>query len=236
MDAAYITCMRTGAAGAIGAKTLARRDSRNLFILGAGKQTIYQIAATLILLPQINKVFIADPIDYTNAEKLSQRIQADLATNFGIERAYSIDFQPVTNMEDSVGESDVIITVTPSRLPIIKKEWVKPGTHFSCIGADMEGKEEIDPEIFLGAKVFADDKDQCMRVGEMEIPIKQEKISPDDVKGEIGDVLTGKISGRESDSDITIFDATGLAILDLVTGKVAIESARAKGLGIRAEI
>ncbi|MEA4987225.1 MAG: ornithine cyclodeaminase family protein [Anaerovorax sp.] len=229
MDASYITCMRTGAAGAIGAKTLARADSETLFILGAGKQAAYQIKASLILMPQIKKVYIADVINSENAVHLAEEFEKSMDY-------VHCRFEAVDNLEKAVGESDVIITVTPSRSPVIKKEWIKPGTHFSCIGADMEGKEEIDPKIFAGAKIYADDKAQCIKVGEMEIPLRDGYISEQDICGEIGQVLAGQIKGRESQEEITIFDATGLALLDLVTGKCAIELAREKGLGIKADI
>ena len=100
----------------------------------------------------------------------------------------------------------------------------------------MEGKEEIDPELFRGARIFADDADQCARVGEMEIPLKTGVITREQVAGEIGQVLSGLIPGRTSREEITIFDATGLALLDLVTGKRAIEAAREKGIGLTADI
>ena len=116
------------------------------------------------------------------------------------------------------------------------KEWLRPGTHISCIGADMVGKEEIDPEIFRDARSFADDALQCCTVGGMEIPAKMGIISPDTVTGEIGQVLTGQITGRTSDEDITVFDATGLAALDLVTAKIAVAVAEAEGKGQTAEI
>lgn len=235
MDAAYVTCMRTGAAGAIGAAALARPDSKTLFVLGAGKQAIYQIAATLILMPQLEKVYIADAIDLENAKSFVNACPKILTEKFDLD-CKKIIFEAVVNMEEAVGESDVIITITPARSPVIKKEWVKPGTHFSCIGADMEGKEEIDPEIFHGARIYADDIPQCMRVGEMELPIKQEVIKKEDLVGEIGQVLMGLVPGRTSDEETTIFDATGLALLDLVTGKKAIDAAKLYGLGMVAEI
>ena len=119
---------------------------------------------------------------------------------------------------------------------MIMNEWVKPGTHFSCLGSDMEGKEEIDGKIFQGAKIYADDIAQCIRVGEMEIPLKEGTIKKEDITGEIGDLLCGNIVGRENDSEITIFDATGLYILDLVAAKVAITKAKEAKIGIEAEM
>ncbi len=235
MDAAYVTCMRTGAAGAIGAEALARKDSEVLFVLGAGKQAIYQIAATLILLPNIKKIYVADALDPDNARNFVEECAEVLKNNFDID-CNNKTFIAAEDIASAVGESDIVITITPARNPVILKEWIKPGTHFSCIGADMEGKEEIDPEIFRGARIFADDMPQCMRVGEIEIPIKQNIISKQDINGEIGEVLTGKISGRVSYEEITVFDATGLALLDLVTGEKAIKAAKEKKFGTIVEI
>lgn len=235
MDAAYITCMRTGAAGAVGAQALARKDSEVLFVLGAGKQAIYQIAACLIALPSIKKVYVADVLDQENAKHFAASCPDRLQTEFQIS-CRGVAFEAAADLAKCVGKSDVVITITPSRSPVIKKEWVKPGTHFSCIGSDMEGKEEIDPQIFAGAKVYADDIKQCISVGEMELPIKCAVIEETDIAGEIGQVLCGQISGRENDQEITIFDATGLALLDLVTGKRAIDLAKAKSLGFQADI
>ena len=99
----------------------------------------------------------------------------------------------------------------------------------------METKQEIESTIFEGAKIFTDDKAQCIRVGEIEIPIKQGVISADDITGEIGDLLSGKVQGRTNDEEITVFDATGLYILDLVTAKPVIEKAKTQGVGVEIE-
>ena len=223
VDGAYVTGMRTGSAGAIGAKALSRPDSETLLIMGAGQQALFQLAASITLMPNIKKIWVADPVNQPNAEKFAANCPARLKNELGVD-ADHVEFKAVTDLAASVGEADIIITVTPSRSPVIMKEWVKPGTHFSCIGSDMEGKEEIDPEIFRGAKVYGDDLDQCKRVGEMEIPLKTGCIREDELMGEIGHVLTGEIVGRENYEEITIFDATGIGALDLVTAKIALEA------------
>ena len=235
MDASYVTCMRTRSAGAIGAQALARPESETLLVLGAGNQAAYQIAATIISMPKIKKIYIADPLAPDNAHYFAETCPDRMRDEFGIDCS-NITFEAADDLDKCVGHSDVIITITPSRKPVIKKEWVKPGTHFSCIGADMEGKEEIDAEIFRNARVFADDIPQCIRVGEMEIPVKSGVIQRTEITGEIGQVLCGQVNGRQSNEEITIYDATGLALLDLVTGKCAIDLANKKGLGIFAEM
>lgn len=235
MDAAYVTGMRTGAAGAVAAAALARTDSKVLTVLGAGKQAMFQIAASLLAVPGLRTVYIADQLDKENERRFASECRARLEQDFGLQTE-AVEFLPAGELSQAVGESDIIITITPSRAPVIRKEWVKPGTHFSCIGSDMEGKEEIDPELFRDARVFADDLDQCVRVGEMELPIKQGVLTREQVAGEIGQVLAGVLPGRTNPDEITIFDATGLALLDLVTGKRAIDAAREKGIGLTAQL
>lgn len=228
LDASYITGIRTGAAGALGAKYLARPESEKLLLVGAGHVAEFQIMAMLKLFPDLKEIMVYDPLSYEKAkdfvtkmleESTGKPTIIDLARKTGCPKIFA-----VSDIEKATGKSDIIITVTPAREPIIKKEWVKAGTHFSCIGADLPGKEEIDPEIFKEARVFADDIAQCSRVGELEIPISKGIISIKDLAGEIGDVATGKTVGRESDEQITIFDATGTALLDLATGKLALDS------------
>lgn len=127
-----------------------------------------------------------------------------LQTDFAIEAA-SVTFEGVSDLKEAVSDSDIIITITPSHTPLIQKEWVKPGTHFSCIGADMAGKEEIDSQIFEDAIVFVDDLEHCRNAGEIEIPLKQGTLSEDRICGELGDLILGKTAGRKSDTDITVF-------------------------------
>ncbi|MCI9476097.1 ornithine cyclodeaminase family protein [Anaerovoracaceae bacterium 41-7] len=230
LDGSHITGIRTGAAGAIGAKLLARKDSKSLMVVGAGHVATFQVAATLTQLPDIEKVYVYDALSQENAERFAASMPEVLTETFEMKDCRAV-FEAVTDLPAATRDSDIIITVTPSKEPIIRKEWVKPGTHFSCIGADMSGKEEIDAEIFDGARVFTDDTPQCINVGEIEIPIKKGILKAEDIAGEIGEILTGKTCGRESDEQITVFDATGTALLDLLTAKLALSKASEQGLG-----
>ena len=214
VEGSSVTGMRTGAAGAIGAKYLAKADSKKALIVGTGNQAPFQIAALLKVFPGLEMINIADPLYADNATAFVSKITTVLKDRFDVD-ASSVSFKAVSDLEEAVSKSDIIITITPSRKPLIKKEWVKPGTHFSCIGSDMEGKEEIDPKIFEDALVFVDDLEQCKKVGEIEILLKQGRLTEDRIQGEIGDLILGKAGGRKSESDITVFDSTGLALLDL---------------------
>ena len=234
LEGAYITGVRTGAAGAIGAKYLARKDSETLFILGAGNQAAYQIAATITAFPGLKKVYVADLLFPENAEKFVAGIRQRLQEELGVETE-GIVFEATNEPAVTVPESDIVITVTPSREPVIRKEWVHPGMHFSTVGSDMEGKEELDPEIFREAKVFVDDMEHCIEAGEVEIPVKKGILAESSIT-EIGDLILGNVAGRTSDEDITIYDPAGMALLDIAAAKVALDLAEAKGLGAVVEL
>ena len=138
------------------------------------------------------------------------------------------------DIEEGVKVSDIIVTATPSENAMIKAEWVKEGTHFSCMGAGMDGKQEIDHNIFSIAKSFADDEKQCLQSGEAQRAYREGVISSFD--GEIGEIILGKKVGRSSDQDITIFDSTGLFIQDLATSMELLEKANEIGIGVEVEI
>lgn len=234
MDAGYITCIRTGAAGALGIKYLAREDATKLTMVGAGKQALYQMAAALVVRPNIDKIRIYDGLSTENAKNVAKdavRLLEELGIN-----ASSVCFEAVTNLEAAVRDSDIIVTTTPSREPIVMNDWVKPGTHFSCVGSDVSGKQEIDENILPRMKVYVDDRTQCINVGEIEIGIKKNVISPEDICGELGEVILGRKQGRTSKDDITLFDTTGMAIQDLVTAKKVLDIAEEKGIGTIVEI
>ncbi|MDM8534153.1 ornithine cyclodeaminase family protein [Clostridiaceae bacterium HSG29] len=234
VDGDYITGMRTGAAGAIGAKYMARKDSKTLLMVGTGHISKFEIAATLIALPNIEEVIIINPINAQVATDMAEKLKDVLRDEFDITREFEV--KSIDNIEDAVRLSDIIITATPSRKPLIMKEWLKPGTHLSCIGSDMPGKEEIDPNIFKEARVVVDDLEQCKHIGEIEIPFNLGIIDNQSISGEIGDIINKKINGRMNDDEITVFDATGTALLDLVTARLAFSIAESKKVGTTVEL
>ena len=229
LNAGPITDFRTGAAGAIGARYLARPDAKNLLMVGTGALAPYLIAATLYLLPQLETVYVANPHHPEQSAaacgSIVPVVEKLLAPCGGCHAA----LVPAPELEPAVKRSDVILTATPARSPLIRAEWVQPGTHISCVGADMSGKQEIDSALFSAARVFGDDAGQCLSVGECELPYKSGAFSGD--LCEIGAVLAGTKPGRESDSDITIFDSTGIALQDIAAAAALLQAAEATGAG-----
>ncbi len=243
LSAEHVTCMRTGAAGAIGAKFLARQDSKTLLMVGTGNQAAFQIAATLMVMPSIERVLLWNPLEVADAEAFKSTINERLENEFlshytetpdkyeSFKKKFDVDFEVVTDIEAATKKSDIIITATPARKAMILKEWVQPGTHFSCVGADMEGKQEIDAALFADARVFTDDITQSTNVGEAETAVKSGIISAADILCEIGAVIAGTSEGRLTDEDITIYDSTGIALQDLITADYALKQAKEKGIG-----
>lgn len=232
MEASYITGLRTGAAGALGCKYLARKDSESLLLVGAGKQSIFQIAATLYTMTNIKKVMIFDLLNHENAVSLAEKLPQLLIDDFQLDVKDRIEFTGINNIEEATKLSDIIITTTPARAPIIMKAWVKEGTHFSCMGSDVSGKQEIDGNIMATARIFVDDKAQCIKVGEIELSLKAGIINEASILGEIGQVIVGDVKGRTNQGEITVFDSTGLALQDLIVADKVLDIAKNKNIGI----
>jgi alanine dehydrogenase len=128
-------------------------------------------------------------------------------------------------MEEACGQP-IVATVTPVQKPIVKKEWIKPGTHINAIGADAAGKEELDPGILKKAKIVIDDWAQASHSGEINVPLRKGLITRKDIWAGLGDIVAGKKTGRTSDKEITVFDSTGLALQDLYTAVAVLRMAK----------
>src|SRR6266851_408887 len=219
-DGSYHTVMRTGAAAAVSAKWLARKDSKVLAIVGAG----HMAEGTL---ETCNEVFDWDEVRVWSR---SQETLDGFAAKY--EGRYSFRLKPSTDLAGVVSGADVVVTITPARGPIVMEEWIAEGTHIAAVGADKGGDQELDPKIVQRARIFVDDIRQCRTDGEINVPLAQGLISEDDIAGEIGEVITGKKPGRTSDSELTVFDSTGIALQDSATVPLEYERAVAAGVGV----
>jgi alanine dehydrogenase len=209
MDATELTAFRTGAAAAIASKYLARSDSRTLGIIGAGRQAISQIEAHARLF-DFKEIKVFDLFD-TAVEKLKQ----------------SLPRLPIesTTIEEAV-KADIVSTVTPSRTPIVMREWIMPGTHINAVGADAKGKQELDPKILSEAILIVDDVEQASSGGEINVPISQGLFDVANIQATLGEVASGFKPGRTRSGDITIFDSTGIAVQDIAVAKLVYDRAR----------
>jgi alanine dehydrogenase len=211
IEATYLTALRTAAVGALATRTLARPNSRKLAVLGAGTQGRFQLLSHKLALPNLEQVSI-----WSLDEDLAWQVKQDLEPQLGVE------IKVCPDPKSAVQDADVIVTTTPSRKPLVQSEWVSEGVHFTCIGADASGKQELDPAILRRARVFLDDMAQGMESGEVNVPLQKGLLKPEDIIGELGEVLIGKKDGRTSDDEITVFSSTGLAIQDIACGAVVL--------------
>lgn len=216
MDATYTTSLRTGAAGGVAAKYLARKNSRVFGFIGCGTQAYFQLEA-------LRRVFNIEEVKVYDVRKNA----ADKFVEYCRKEGIAASAQPA----EEASRCDVLVTTTPSRKPVVKAEWVDEGTHINAIGADGPGKQELDVEILKRAKIVVDDLEQARHGGEINVAISKGIIRVEDIHGTIGEVIAGLKAGRESEEEITIFDSTGLAIQDVAVAKVVFENALSRKLG-----
>jgi len=220
MDGTYITEIRTGAAGGVAVKYLARGDSSVIGMIGAGRQAETQLLAIREVLPKIKEVKIFD-LQKDTSLRYAERMETEL----------NINIRPVETIE-SAAEADIVVTTTPSRKPIVKKQYIRPGTHINAIGADAPGKQELESVLLASAKVVVDDIEQASHSGESNVPLSQRLLKVEDIYGTLGEVTANMKKGRENNEEITIFDSTGLAIQDIVCAKFVYENAKEREVPI----
>jgi alanine dehydrogenase len=212
MDATEITAYRTGAAAAIASKYLARRDSHTIGIIGAGFQAHAQIMAHAELFSPIS-VSVFD-VSKAAAERLMCALPQFSIKGCSIQQAAA---------------SDIVCTLTPSRGPIIKKEWVMAGAHINAIGADAPGKQELDSAILKEAIVVVDDFKQASTSGEINVPVQKGIYDVREVYGTLAELVVGKKKGRTDNKAITVFDSTGIAVEDIAVAKLLFDKAQQSG-------
>lgn len=218
MDATVLTAFRTGAAAAVATRALSRPDSASLGIVGCGIQAGYQVAA-ISHVRDVKTVLLSDARPAV-AEALAKRI---------VRADPRLDVR-VVDLQEASG-ADIVCTLTPVHEPIVKRDWVRNGSHVNALGADAAGKQELEPDILTDAVVVVDDWEQATHSGEVNVPLSEGFLRREHIRGTLGAVLEKAIPGRTSNGEITVFDSTGLAIQDAAVARVVHERARREGLG-----
>jgi alanine dehydrogenase len=218
MDGTELTRRRTGAAAAVATKHLALPEATSMGIVGAGVQSYAQLEAVSRVRP-IETVVVAD----RNDEKVETFVER-FGDRFDV-RGGSIE---------EAAACDVLSTVTPVEEPIVHA--VGEGTHVNAIGADAAGKHEIADAILQDARIVIDDYEQCTHSGEINVPWAAGALDDEAIHAELGEVVVGERSGRESGDGVTVFDSTGLAIQDVAAAHVVYERASEQGLGEHFEL
>jgi ornithine cyclodeaminase/alanine dehydrogenase-like protein (mu-crystallin family) len=215
VDADRLGQLRTGAASAVAARHLAREEARTLGVIGTGWQAESQVACIRASLPGIERV-----VAYSrNEERL-----ADFCSRFGAEAA---------EYNREAAEGDVVVTVTTSRDPVLRGEWLRPGALVCAVGANRLQARELDNAVLERATfVCCDSKEQVrIEAGDLAEPVGQGVLDWLEVH-ELAEVVGGQIAGRASEDDVVLFKSVGIAAEDLAVGTLVYERARERGLGV----
>jgi ornithine cyclodeaminase len=219
MDSTIISAMRTGAAGGVGMKYLARRDSRVMGVIGAGVQARTQAMAAKIVFPKLEKVLIYD-------------LQTDRANSWCAEmtRRLNLFCNAAKTAEEAVRESDFFVTVTTAHSPIVKASWIRPGHTF----IHMAGYEDEVACVKKADKLVLDSWTEVHHRALQTVYLAYEQgvINEKDIYAEIGEIIIGKKKGRENPAEFIYYNTVGMGIEDVAFGSVLLEEAKKKGVGV----
>jgi alanine dehydrogenase len=215
LDGTALTRLRTGAAAAVATDYLAVEDATTMGIIGAGVQSYTQLEAIASVRP-ISEVIVSDPDDS------AVRTFIDHFSN-------QFDVRP-GRLEEAT-KCDVLSTTTPTESPIVSQNHLGKKTHVNAMGADAKGKQELDSEVLLDAKLVIDDHGQATHSGECNVPYAEGTITDDDIYAELGEIVAETTQGRTEEDGVTVFDSTGLAIQDVAAAHVVYQNANAGDAG-----
>jgi len=224
MDSTEVTARRTAAASAVAAKYLARPESATLTLCGCGVQAPAQVRALAAVLP-LRRCLVYDVVG-ERASKLAQQIANEL----------DIEAQAISDLGRGIGESDVCVTCTTSHDAFLRREYVRQGAFVAAVGADHPEKQELDPALMASAKVVTDITDQCATIGDLHHAITAGAMRTKDVYAELGEVVAGQKSPRQSPDEVIIFDSTGMALQDVAAAACVYEKAIATKRGMRVDL
>lgn len=218
LDNGYLTELRTGSAGALAADLLSRKSAERVGILGAGSQARYQLEALLLVrLPREVLVF-SNSRAALYADEMREK--------------FKIEVRVAESPQELVESSDIVVTTTPARSPIVRSEWVRKGTHVTAVGSDAAYKQELDPALLSRAdKVVPDSLEQCLAIGEVHHAVATGVFSRERVHAELGEIAAGLRPGRSSEEEITVCDLTGVGIQDSAVASAVVIRAEKEDVG-----
>jgi alanine dehydrogenase len=219
LDGRYITEARTAAVSAVSTRLMARPDARSLAIIGSGVQAKSHLEA-------IRHVRSLDDVRVWSPTAANRRAFASAASATGI----------TTRACETAGEAvrgaDIVVLASASRTPVIDDGDIAPGTHICAVGACRPDQREMPTALVRRGRLVVDSRAAALKeAGEVLLPIAEGAIDAGHIAGELGDVAGGRLTGRQTPGDVTIFKSLGLAVEDVIAGELAVARAKAKGLG-----
>ena len=222
MDGILLTAMRTGATSALATKYLSRKNSETLGIIGAGAQAPFQAEAISKVRP-IHRMLVYDK-------------ERKIAENFSgaVSNSLRIPVHVMASPRDVVVESDILVTVTTSTIPVFDGRHLKGGTHINAVGAYTPEMRELDDFTIGKSKIVVDTYEGCMaEAGDLLIPIRNGKLSKENIYADLGEIVLGQKPARAREDEITLFESVGFALEDLVVASLAYGRASEKGVGLK---
>jgi ornithine cyclodeaminase/alanine dehydrogenase-like protein (mu-crystallin family) len=220
MNASAITAIRTAAVSAVATRLLARQEAGELAIIGAGVQARSHLAA-ICGVREIKRARIASR-QFEHARRLAEEAQPK----------YAFPIEPVETPKLALNGADLIVTATTAGQPVLKREWITDGAHINAVGTFSPTAREIDTATMADCGLFTDRRESLLNEsGDYLLAAQEGAIGPDHIRAELGELLTGVKSGRDSANEITLFKSLGLAIEDLASAQYLYQKAQPKHLG-----
>jgi ornithine cyclodeaminase/alanine dehydrogenase-like protein (mu-crystallin family) len=225
MDASAVTAIRTAAVSGVATRLLAREDASTLALLGSGVQAMTHLESMRIARP-IERVRV-----WSRSPGRAAWFAARAAKRFGV------DVEVAGSVQGAVEGADVVCTVTSAREPVLRGEWLAPGAHVNAVGSSQPTARELDSEAVRRARLYVDRRESTVNeAGDYLVPRSEGVIGDDHIVGEIGELLLGRVPGRRSADEVTLFKSLGLAIEDVAAAHHVHARAVATGAGTRVEL
>jgi len=207
--------LRTGAATGVAAKHLAKETARSLGVIGCGRQAETQVAACRAAVPEIDRIVVYCR-DTERREKFAQRVGAEAGES-----------------HRDAGEQDIVVTITTSKDPVLRGEWLRPGALVCAAGANVASRRELDNTVLeRAAFVCCDSKEDAqLESGDLIEPVGQGVLDWLEVH-ELAEVVAGELPGRQSEDDVVVFKSNGIAAWDVAVGAAVVAHAKQRGVGL----
>ncbi|MFD3447080.1 ornithine cyclodeaminase family protein [Microbacteriaceae bacterium 4G12] len=225
LEGSYLTMIRTGALSGVATKYLARQEAKNLCIIGTGEQA-KGLAQAVLAVRNIEKIMLYNRTEQ-KADEFAEYLKGE----------YKIPVYVYADANEAIREADIIVTATNSLSPVFS-DTVRPGVHVNAVGSFKPTMQELPSHVISFAhKVVVESREAALEeTGDLQIPIQEGVFKESDIHAELGQIISGERSGRESEQEITVFKSVGLAVVDIVVAKYFYEKAVGRGVGTRVRL
>jgi ornithine cyclodeaminase len=221
-NASAITAIRTAAVSGVATRLLARDDAGELTVFGAGVQARVHLDAMAAVRPLKRVRVVSRNPDH------GKQFASEMAAKF------PFPVEPHTNAEEALDGSDLIVTCTNSKEPVLRREWISEGAHINAVGACIPTAREIDSATMAAARLFVDRRESALNeAGDYLLAAKDGVISAESLEAEIGELLAGKKEGRRTANELTLFKSLGIAVEDLASAEYLLKKATEQNFGTR---